>query len=165
MGRWGFSLVEMTVALAVAGLLVLAAGSLLAWGGSSLQEAELLEAQVFHTDLRERLGKDIRTARQVALLTSTELRLAQPGACVQYRLLAGTLQERRWSGGCGLPAGSSLAWEPFLFPTAGFCALAGGVAFLDTPCPAGGLEGSQLSLQKQGSPNSHSLPAIFARLR
>ncbi len=160
----GFSLVEMAVALAIAGLLVLAAGSLLAWGGSSLQEAELLEAQVFHTDLRERLGKDIRMARQVALLTPTELRLAQPGACVQYLLLAGTLQERRWSGSCSLPGGSPLTWEPFRLPTAGFCALGGGIALLDTPCP-GSLMGSQLGLQQPASPQSYSLPPLFVRLR
>jgi len=161
----GLSLVEMATALAVAGLLALAVGALLAWGGSSLQEAGVLEAQVFHTDLRERLGKDIRTARQVALLTSTELRLAQPGVCVQYRLLAGILQERRWSGGCGLPAGSPSDWAPFLLPTAGFCALGGGVALLDTPCPVSGLGSSQLSLQKPGSPNTHGLPPVFVRLR
>ncbi|GAA6732472.1 hypothetical protein YIM73518_22360 [Thermus brockianus] len=172
MKQRGLTLVELAVAMLLAGLLALALSTLLLSGTQSQGEGSLLQAQALMADLRGYLGKDLRSA------TSTGLTMASPTGlvvqvsaspsplCVQYRLQGGRLQRASWSAsncGSGTNTGFQDLLTPALLPYAAFCYENESVYLMDAPCDPNTLNGKNLTLRV--GERDHRFPPVVVALR
>lgn len=178
MGAKGLTLVELAIVLVLAGILGLALSSLFFSGVRTQGEATLLQAQALSQDLRDRMGKDLRSATNTGIVsvsgqspTATgfivETQMASSKVCVQYRLTANkTLERRSWTGSCTSPTGTFVnVLEPALLPNAAFCyddlADPSLVGLMDAPCGLGNLNGKSLTLRIGGKDHLFA-PLVFS---
>lgn len=180
MRREGLSLVELSIVLALAGILGLALSYLLLSGVRTHGEAPLLQAQSLAQDLRDRLGKDLRSATSAGIATLSgqsptasgfivETQAGSGKVCVQYRLTASkTLERRSWTGSCTSPTGVFVnLLEPVLLPNASFCydnlTNPSLVGLMDAPCDPVNLNGKGLTLRIGGK--DYPFPPLVFSLR
>ncbi|GLV49130.1 hypothetical protein TJA_22320 [Thermus sp. LT1-2-5] len=170
--RQGLTLTELAVVILLVGLLALALSTLLLSGTRSQGEGALLQAQALMADLRNSLGKDLRSATNVGLTASSttgfvvQVSASPNPLCVQYRLQAGRLQRASWTAtncGSGTNSGFQDLLAPALLPNAAFCYGDEGVYLMDAPCDSSTLNGKALTLRIGG--RDYRFPPLVVTLR